>query len=188
MKRIVLTLIAVAVAGSASARPITFDDLYGMPRSREARISPNGEQIVFVLTTTDPKTNTRESHIWLMNADGSSQRQLTQGTGEESSPRWTVDGKSILFLAGRNDQTQVWRLRLDGGESYPVTAVPTEVSGFTLSPDGRQVLIVTRVFPDCASDSCNRARLAGQSKNPNGPQLYDHLLFRHYDRWDDGRV
>jgi dipeptidyl aminopeptidase/acylaminoacyl peptidase len=188
MKRILLTLIVVTVTGSANARPITFDDLYGMPRCGEARISPNGEQIAFVLTTTDPRANTRESHIWLMNAYGTNQRQLTRGSAGESAPRWTPDGKSILFLSSRNEETQVWRLPLEGGEAHPVTSVPTEVSGFTLSPDGRQVLIVTRVFPDCAADSCNRARLADQSKNPNSPRLFDHLLFRHWNRWDDGRA
>jgi dipeptidyl aminopeptidase/acylaminoacyl peptidase len=188
MKRIMLTLIVLAVAASVDARPITFDDLYGVPRCGEARISPNGEQIAFILTTTDPRANTRENHIWIMNAYGANQRQLTRGNAGESAPRWTPDGKSILFLSNRNEETQVWRLPLEGGEAYPVTSVPTQVSGFTLSPDGRQILIVTRVFPDCASDSCSRARITDQSQNPKNPRLFDHLLFRHYDRWDDGRA
>jgi dipeptidyl aminopeptidase/acylaminoacyl peptidase len=188
MRITMVALLALAGAASAGTRPVTFDDLYGMPRCADARISPNGEQIVFVLTTTDPRANTSENHIWLMNTDGSNQRQLTQGSTGEWSPRWMPDGKSILFLSGRDDETQVWLLPLSGGEAYRISSIPTEVSDFCISPDGRKMLIITRVFPDCSTDSCNRTRLKEQSDNPDRPRLYDHLLFRHWNRWDDGRI
>ena len=188
MKRVLLMLAIWAAPMAADSRPITFDDLYGMPHSGEARISPDGDQIVFVLTTTDPVANSRESHIWLMNADGSDQRQLTQGSAGESSPRWSADGHSILFLSNRDNESQVWRLPLSGGEAYRVTSLPTEVSEFAVSPDSQHLLLITRVFPDCTTDSCNRTRLKDASDNANRPRLYDHLLFRHWNRWDDGRI
>ncbi|MBI5869145.1 MAG: S9 family peptidase [candidate division Zixibacteria bacterium] len=188
MKRLLLTVAILSVTASALARPMTFDDLYGMPRSGDARISPDSKHFAFVLTTTDPKANTRESHIWIMNTDGTGARQLTQGTSGESSPRWSADGNSLLFLTSRKDETQVWRLPLEGGEAYLASSIPTGVSEFALSPNGGELLAVTRVFPDCTTDSCNRARAADQSKNPSAPRLIDHLLYRHYIRWDDGQV
>lgn len=188
MKRLLLLLTLVSATASAGARPITFDDLYAMPRCGEVRISPDSKHFVFVLTKTDPKANTRESHIWLANADGTGARQLTQGTTGEASPRWAADGKSVLFLSSRNNESQVWRLPLDGGEASVVSSIATGASEFAPSPNGSEFLAVTRVFPDCIADSCNRARSAEQSNNPNAPRLFDHLLFRHYIRWDDGRI
>jgi dipeptidyl aminopeptidase/acylaminoacyl peptidase len=188
MRSALAVLIGLAGAVSALARPITFDDLYGLPRCGEAQISPDGKRIVFVLTTADLKSNTRANHLWLMNADGSGQRQLTQGPSGAWSPRWSSDGQSILFLSDRGDETQVWLIPLAGGEARPATSLPTEVSEFAVSPTGHVLLLITRVFPDCETDSCNRARLREQIDDPNHPRLYNHLLFRHWNRWDDGRI
>ena len=175
----------LALASSAFARPITFDDLYSIPRSGSPRVSPDGRHIAYVVTTSDPKTNTRASHIWMMAADGSNASQLTTGKGE-SSPQWTVDGKAILFLADRGNGTQVWRLPLSGGEAQPVATLPTGIEEFGVAPDGDHLILVTSVFPDCQSDSCNRARRKDLADNPNRPKLIEHLLFRHYNHWDDG--
>jgi dipeptidyl aminopeptidase/acylaminoacyl peptidase len=177
----------LAIAAGIQSRDITYDDLYSIPSCRDPQISPDSKQIVYVLRTSDPKANTRKDHLWLMAADGTGARQLTFGAGE-SHPRWSSDGRSILFLCGREDGTQIWSLPLSGGEARKVTSVPTSVGTFDCSPAGHKAVLVSRVFPQCTNDSCARAALADDAKNPDKPLLVDDLLFRHYNRWADGRV
>jgi dipeptidyl aminopeptidase/acylaminoacyl peptidase len=189
MTKFISSILALLCLMSAvQARTITFDDLYSVPQYGDPQISPDGKQIVFELSVNDPKKNAEENHLWLMNADGSELRQLTFGKSGESHPRWSTEGKGIFFLSSREEGEQVWLLPLSGGEARRVTSLSTPVSSFEFLPPGRELMLTTRVFPECHDDSCNKARLAEAEKAKGEPKLYDHLLFRHYSRWDDGRV
>jgi len=55
-------------------------------------------------------------------------------------------------------------------------------------PDGDKYLFTSSVYPDCPDDDCNRVRDSLAEHNPVQAKLYDHLLFRHYSSWDDGKV
>ena len=169
-------------------RKITINDLYSIPSCSDPRISPDGKQVVFGLHTSDPSTNEEQDHLWIMNSDGSESRQLTYGSSNQWRPRWTPDGKNILFLSDREEGNQVWILPMNGGEAHKMTSIPTSVSEYELFPDGHRIILVTRVFPQCQSDSCNKAALEKAENDRDRPRLYDKLLYRHYNRWADGRV
>ncbi|HUV29980.1 MAG TPA: S9 family peptidase [Acidobacteriota bacterium] len=188
MRLTVILLIGVIACPGLSARTITFDDLYGLPRCEDVQISPDGERVVFVLNTADLGNNTSQSHLWIMSDVGDDLRQLTFGPSSNWHPRWSSDGRSLLFLSDRGGDDQVWLLPIQGGEAGQVTDLGTGVEEFACSPSGDNLMLVSRVFPDCRTDSCNRARLAWQEENPEQPRLYDRLLFRRYDHWDDGRI
>lgn len=190
MRTAVIALLALLVLATPSlARHITFDDLYGLPRCTGPAVSPDGKRIVFVLHTSDPKANDRQSHLWIMDADGSNQRQLTFGASGEYSPCWTPDGQSILFVAHRGDgNTQVWQLPLSGGEAHQASFLTCGVSEFMCAPGGEELLLVSRVYPDCASDTCNARRLEYDRDNPNRPRLFTKLPVRLYSHYNDGRI
>jgi dipeptidyl aminopeptidase/acylaminoacyl peptidase len=59
-------------------------------------VSPDGSKIAF--TVGDPGNLT--DHVWVMNADGSGQRQLTASTLNETSPAWSPDGSTIAVRQG----------------------------------------------------------------------------------------
>lgn len=184
---ILILLIAFSI-NPLLAREITFDDLYGLPCIGGVRISPDGKSILFALKTSDLTEDTRETHIWIMNSNGSDLRQLTYGPGDEWAAQWMPDGKTVLFLSDRDESNQIWSLNLDGGEVQRLTDISTSVSEFLCAPDGNMIVYRTRVFPDCESDSCNQARLDEKENNPIEAKLYDRLLYRHYNSWNDGRV
>ena len=140
MSRIIIAgLLLSLTITPVSARNITFDDLYSIPSCGDPRISPDGKLIAFGLHTSDPRADSEQDHLWIMNADGSGARQLTFGTSGEWQPRWSPDGKTIFFLTDREDGVQIWTLPLNGGEARRISTVPTSVNDFEIFPDGGKI-------------------------------------------------
>ena len=188
-KRIIASLLIILLAGSTiSGRTITFEDLYGMPKATSPVISPNGKQIAFLHANTDMTTDKPSRQLWLMHADGSNQRQLTFGDESVGHPRWSVDGTALFFLANRDSVTQIWSLPIGVGEAHAVTGLSTGVGEFECLPNGRGLIFVSTVYPECDADSCNQRRAAEVESNPVKAKLYDKLLYRHYNHWSDERV
>ena len=171
----------------AASHPFSVMDLVAMQRISDPQLSPDGKRVVFVVRTTDLEANRGRTDLWIVDADGKNLRQLTSHAENESSPRWSPDGRSIYFIAGRGGSDQVWRLPLDGGEASPVTSQPLDVDSFQVSPDGRTLAISMRTFADCPDAACTAKRVDEQSKKKSSGTVYDSLMIRHWDTWLDGR-
>ncbi len=172
---------------AADPHPLNVRDLVMFRRVTEPRPSPDGKRVAFVQRTTDLEANRGRTDIWVVNVDGSGLRQLTSSPEGESNPRWSADGATLFFLSGRGGSDQVWSLSFAGGEAQPVTKLPLDVGAFEVSPDGSRLLVSMEVFPDCADLKCTTDRLAAREKEKATGRIYDELLFRHWDSWEDGR-
>jgi Tol biopolymer transport system component len=62
--------------------------------------SPDGSQIAFMAQTPE---GTQNYEIFVMNADGTDPRRLTQSPGDDGWPTWSPDGTRILFSSVRDD-------------------------------------------------------------------------------------
>ncbi|MEW6051040.1 MAG: S9 family peptidase [Candidatus Zixiibacteriota bacterium] len=185
---LLMALVIVSGGTSAIARPITFDDLYSVPRASDPQVSPDCRHIAYVLRLTNTETNTQSSHLWLMNNDGSDPHQLTFGPTNEWQPQWNADGTGLFFLTDRSESAQVWFLPITGGEARQMSHLPSLVSDFLVSPSGTTLILTSKSLPHCADDGCNKAELTKAKNSPVQAKLYDHLLYRHYNQWDDGCV
>jgi serine/threonine protein kinase/Tol biopolymer transport system component len=74
--------------------------------------------------------------IWIVNADGSDQRQLTANANADLWPEVTPDGRYIVFVSDRAGGSNIWRMDIDGGNAKRLTAGSGE-SRPHCSPDGR---------------------------------------------------
>jgi dipeptidyl aminopeptidase/acylaminoacyl peptidase len=183
-----LSVSATAVMAFAAPQAFSVDDLVRLKRLSDPRASADGRYVAFVLSDTDMEANRRRSDLWLLDlsAPAAAPRRLTQNPANDSSPRWSPDGKSLYFISTRSGTAQVWRLPLAGGEATVVTDYPREVGSFALSPTGDRIAVSMEVFGDCADLKCSKDRADAKGKQKATGRVYDSLFIRHWDTWRDG--
>ena len=183
----VLLFLAASLAAAAERHPLTFDDLIKIKRVSDARLSPKGDAVAFVVTEMSLETNRGNSDIWIMAADGSGLRRLTSSPQSDFSPRWSPDGKTLAFISTRSGSPQVWTIDPAGGEAQPLTKFGPGVAGIVWSPAGNRIAFSSSVFPDCPDEDCNTRRAEELETGKVQARLYDHLLFRQWNEWRDAR-
>lgn len=77
--------------------------------------SPDGKRIAFDSSTQG------HTHIYVMSSEGGASRQLTMDTSDNVAPRWSRNGQWIYFGSKRDDDWQVWKISLAGGQAVQVT-------------------------------------------------------------------
>ena len=183
---LVLAFALAAAAQDAAKHPITFDDMIKMHRVAEPQISPDGKWIAYTVATPDIDANRNVSNIWMVSTSGGTPQQLTQ-SGHDSSPVWSPDGKTIAFLSSRSGDSQVYLLSLEGGEAQKLTKLSTGADIVKWSPDGKTIAFTSSVYPDCKDDGCNSKRDTEKEKNKVKAQVAEHLLYRHWTHWNEGK-
>jgi dipeptidyl aminopeptidase/acylaminoacyl peptidase len=193
MKRLfvgVLWLLAVAPAQAQEngRRPIQVDDLFRFERVSDPQISPDGKHVAYVLGTVDLAGNRSTSDIWLLKTSGGEPRPLTSARKNDRHPRWSPDGRFLLFESNRSGGTQLWVINVHGGEARQLTTISTGASDGIWSHDGKQVAFVSSVWPEFShkpfkeSDALNKKHADEKAKNPVQAKVFTRLFFRH---WDD---
>ncbi len=89
----------------------------------DPQISPDGTRVLFTYTTINIAEDRYDTHIWSLALDEKTPKQFTYGNGNDSHPRWSSDGKTILFISNRLDrgENQLFVMPADGGEARSLT-------------------------------------------------------------------
>jgi dipeptidyl aminopeptidase/acylaminoacyl peptidase len=140
-----LHLPASAAAQATGQRPMSFMDVQEMRRAGSWAVSPDARWMLYTVTTPDWEEAESQSDIHLVSlADGlPSTRRLTFTEDKnESQPTWSPDGTFFLFTSNRDSGatargSQLYMMRIDGGEARRITDAREGVAGFGFSPDGR---------------------------------------------------
>ncbi len=173
-------------ASSAVPRPFTARDLVMLDRVSDPHLSPDGEEVLYTVRSTDYTANRAKYALWMLAVnDPASAHALPVSRGGASDGRWAPDGKTIYFLSSRSGSTQVWRANSNGSQATQVTRLPLDVQAFRITPDGRSIVVALEVFPDCPTLQCTQQRLTKGSHSPSGV-VYNRLFVRHWDTWEDG--
>jgi len=180
------------------SHPFSVHDILAMDRISDLQVSPDGKRIIFTLRKTDPRfcggkpvpaeagTNKGRTDLWLVGSDGSDLKQLTTHSEADTNPRWGSDSNTVFFISGRSGSSQVWRIRIDGGEAEQVTDQPLDISNLIVSPDGKNIAFTMEVFPDCNA-ATTKARLDEIKERKTTGRIYGRIFVRHWDTWKDGR-
>ena len=132
-----LLLLPLGAAAQERNDRLTLDLYLEWEQVADPQVSPDGLQIVFTRRWVDKINDRWESSLWIMNADGSKLRKLTDG----SSPRWSPDGTRLAFLhQGEPRGTQLFVRWMDAeGATTQITRVEKAASGIVWSPDGNSI-------------------------------------------------
>lgn len=133
----------IGAAADPGERSFTLRDAIGLVEVSDPRMSPDGEEVLFLRRELDWDDNERDRRIWIVAADGSGARPYTSEEGD-GDPRWSPDGRWVAFTRdvdeeGGEETRQLFLLPTDGGEARRLTGHPTSVEGFQWGPEGRRI-------------------------------------------------
>ncbi|HEV2037071.1 MAG TPA: hypothetical protein VGQ96_00575, partial [Candidatus Eremiobacteraceae bacterium] len=144
-------MLVTSVPFGAQARTMVVSDVRRIVSVSNPKISPDGKQIVCLLTRADYQNNSEKTDVLLIDIATSAQRVLTYGRDEVSAPQWSPSGDRIAFIAREGEsesaQPQVYVMPLSGGDVRKITNAPNGVSVFAWKPDGKSVAYVTADEP-----------------------------------------
>ena len=141
---IILALTAAISSASAQKRLITEKDLWDFVWIGDPQISPDGSHVAFVRITVNEKKEGYNTSIWSVPlAGGEAPRQLTKGN-HDSTPRWSPDGKFLLFLRStekdnKPEPPQLAMLPMAGGDSFVFSDLPRGAGSPVWAPDGKNI-------------------------------------------------
>ena len=102
--------------------------------------SPDGKKILFRGTRrglTDRETTMEDTHVWVMNADGSDRREIGGVIdNRQGSPHWGPDGNSVYFTVQERGSNYLMRVPISGGKPEYVVKEPGFVGAFSIAKDG----------------------------------------------------
>ena len=151
---------------------MTPEALWAMSRIGGYQASPDGQHIVFQMGYYSVEENANHQVLWMMNADGSEQHQLTTDADNETDAQW-LDNETIAFLKGG----EVWKMNLNGGGRKQLSETEGKVEGFMFSPDRQKVIVLKSIdFHKIIKE--NPADLP----KTTGRVVTD-LMYRHWDHY-----
>jgi len=172
-------------------RPFTFEDMMALKRVGAPVPSPDGKWVVFDCEDVDLAANTKISHLWIVPAGGGESHRLNPTPNHEERPRFSPDGKRLIWTSKATDPTQIWMCDFDPnagalvGKPHQVTNISTGADGAIWSPDGKNIVFVSAAYPDCKDDTCNKQRDEEVKKSKVKAKIFPRLLYRHWNAFTE---
>jgi dipeptidyl aminopeptidase/acylaminoacyl peptidase len=194
------SMLAQTPSPAPQKHPFTFEDMMKLKRVGPPIPSPDGKWVAFDCVDVDLEANTKISHLWIVPASGGESRRLNPTPNHEERPRFSPEGKRLIWTSKATDPTQLWTSDFDPqvgqliGKPHQVTSISTGADGAIWSPDGKNIVFVSAVYPDCnppppgsgvTSDDCNKRRDEELKKSKVKAKIFTRLFFRHWNAFTD---
>src|SRR4029077_17941765 len=153
--------------------------------------SPDGKWVVFSAIDVDLEANTKISHLWIAPASGGESRRLSEPPNHEERPRFSPDGKRLIWTSKATDPAQIWMCDFETetgvlvGQPHQVTNISTGADGAIWSPDGKNIVFVSEVYPDCKDDACNKQRDDELKNSKVKAKIFTRLFYRHWNAFTE---
>ena len=136
-----------AVHASAQTRRMEIGDFAKIVSVSDPQISPDGKFIVFVVSRANMEDDRFDRDLVLFDIASGGRHVLTHNRKDVGSPRWSLGGDLIAFLAAvgpaKEEKAQIFVLPMSGGDAAKITEAPNGVEQFAWRPDGKEIAYVT---------------------------------------------
>jgi dipeptidyl aminopeptidase/acylaminoacyl peptidase len=185
MRRLFVLLLASSAMLFAQRKPFDVNAMLSLKRLSDPQISPDGKWVAFTVQTVDVDANKKPTQIWTVPLEGAgAPQQITHDGDANSRPRWSPDSKRIAYISNRSGSSQIWLMDPDGGNPKQVTNLSTEADGHVFSGDGKTLVFISGVYPECgADDACNQKQIDADKNSKVKARVYTELLYRHWTGW-----
>ena len=142
MKRyisIVITLIFCSI--TSSQERFSSLDVFDLQYAKDPQIAPGNSKIAYVRTKMDIMKDGKRSSIWIIDTDGNNHQKLTSNIHNESTPRWSPDGKRIAFFSSSDDEngSEIYIYWVDSKQYSVISQLDKSPKNLKWSPSGKYI-------------------------------------------------
>ena len=156
---------------------MTPEALWAMGRIGGFAVSPDGKKIAYTVAYYSVPENKSNREVFVMNADGSENQQITHTPYQENEVTWIKGGTKLAFLSNDNGSSQLYEMNPDGSGRKQLTNYDGDIEGYSISPDGKKLLFISQV----------KTKESTVDKYPDLPKatgiIVTDLMYKHWDEW-----
>ena len=156
---------------------MTPEALWAMGRIGGFAVSPDGKKIAYTVAYYSVPENKSNREVFVMNADGSDNQQITRTPYQENEVTWIKGGTKLAFLSNDNGSSQLYEMNPDGSERKQLTNYDGDIEGYSISPDGKKLLFISQV----------KTKESTADKYSDLPKataiIVTDLMYKHWDEW-----
>lgn len=158
-------------------RLMTPEALWAMGRIGSFDVSPDAKQLAYSVSYYSVPLDKSNSELFVINTDGTNNKQITSTPFSEGSPKWIKEGSKIAFISSESGSSQLWEMNADGTEKKQLSNVENGIEGFSFSPDEKKVVLISTV----------KVGETTADKHPDLPKatgkVINDLMYKHWDEW-----
>lgn len=151
--------------------------LWAMGRIGDFAVSPDGKKIAYTVAYYSVAENKSNREVYVMNADGTDNKQITKTTHQESQVAWIKGGEKIAFLSNESGSNQIYQMNADGSAREQLTSYEGNIEGFSFSPDEKKLMFISTV----------KTKEETSAMYPDLPKttgmIITDLMYKHWDEW-----
>lgn len=156
---------------------MTPEALWAMGRIGGMNVSPDGKRVVYTVAYYSVPENKSNREVFVMNADGSDNKQITKTGFAENEAVWIKGGSKIAFLCNESGSSQLWEMNPDGTDRKRLSDYDKDIEGFAFSPDEKKVLFISQV------KTVNSTADKYPDLDKATGVIITDLMYKHWDEW-----
>ena len=156
---------------------MTPEALWAMGRIGGMNVSPDGKRVVYTVAYYSVPENKSNREVFVMNTDGSDNKQITKTGFAENEAVWIKGGSKIAFLCNESGSSQLWEMNPDGTDRKRLSDYDKDIEGFAFSPDEKKVLFISQV------KTVNSTADKYPDLDKATGVIITDLMYKHWDEW-----
>ena len=156
---------------------MTPEALWAMGRIGGMNVSPDGKRVVYTVAYYSVPENKSNREVFVMNADGSDNKQITKTGVAENEAVWIKGGTKIAFVCNESGSSQLWEMNPDGTDRKRLSDYDKDIEGFAFSPDEKKVLFISQV------KTVNSTADKYPDLDKATGVIITDLMYKHWDEW-----